>query len=224
SSESYRNRENSLNEAARAKFQNEEYVYVADFSNDHVILVKADGPWQFPYTTENGKITLAETGVKVQRRESWVSSMTNLAANFLKFFKPQASPPETTKEGDEMPMTQEERAALVKETTVAVNEALSPVVTKAIADAVGPLTEALGTLKANQDALTEKLTANSRREETEMREAVKAKYGELVANSLSGDALVEMFKTCGAPAAALAGNAATQPAGDAFNPADFPKE
>lgn len=91
-----------------------------------------------------------------------------------------------------------------------------------IAEAVAPLTERVQAIEANHAALAEKLTADSRAEEAQMREAVKAKFGEVVANSLQGDALKQMHAQIGT-AAALAPNSADAGAKSfaAPSPADY---
>lgn len=88
-----------------------------------------------------------------------------------------------------MPLTPEERAELVKDIgeSVATN----------VAEQLKPITQKIDSLEANQKTLSDSLTANQRAEEAEMREAVKGKFGEVIANSLSGEALKEMFKKCG---------------------------
>lgn len=95
-------------------------------------------------------------------------------------------------------MTPEElKAILAEERTATVN---------AVQEAVGkPLGDRLTALETNHKALADSLTANERAKEDEMRTAVKAKFGEIVANSLQGDALVEMFKQCQGTAPAQAG-------------------
>ena len=118
-----------------------------------------------------------------------------------------------------MPLTTEEKAEIVKEIGANTTEAI-----KVLADTViKPLADSVSELSANHKALSDSLTANQRAEEEEMREAVKAKYGEVVANNLQGEALKEMFKQCG-DAAALGANAASQQSGLTAEVANLPKE
>ena len=118
-----------------------------------------------------------------------------------------------------MPLTPEEKAELVKEIGANTSEAI-----KALADTIiKPLAEKVDGMAANQKALADSLTANQRAEDERMREAVKAKLGEVVANALQGDALREAFKQCG-DAAAIAGNSATTAAGLTADVANLPKE
>lgn len=114
-----------------------------------------------------------------------------------------------------MPLTPEEKAELVKDigASVATN----------MAEQLKPITAKIDTLEANHETLSESLTANQRAEESEMREAVKAKFGEVVANSLSGEALKDMFKQCG-DAANLGTNAATTGNSLVADVANLPKE
>lgn len=92
-----------------------------------------------------------------------------------------------------MPLTPEEKAELVAD----LNKAVTANMSEVVATALAPLSQAVATLQANQDQLTEQLTANQKAEETEKRKAVAEKYGEVVANSLQGEALTAMYKTIG---------------------------
>ena len=73
--------------------------------------------------------------------------------------------------------------------------------------AIKPLAEKVDALQANHQQLAETLTANSRAKEKAKRDAVAAKHGDVVANSLSGDALDVMFKSLGEAAPLGANNA-----------------
>lgn len=200
---SYRARERALEEAARAREPagSDTMVWVVDFSDTHVIISREGVTEQYEYAEENGKLVLGQTGVPVQRKESWTSQ---LVSNLKKYFQPVAATP-STKEGD-MPITPEESAAVAKQTAelLAVN----------LKEALAPITSAITALQEGQTKVTEQLTANARSEETAKRAIVAAKHGEIVANGLSGEALDAMVKSCGT-AAPLAGNSAAPGADDA---------
>lgn len=98
-----------------------------------------------------------------------------------------------------MPLTKEE----LEQIGSMIGEAVATNTEKAIK----PLSEKVEALQANQEKLTETLTANSRAEEQTKRAAVAAKHGEVVANALSGEALDAMFKSLG-EAAPLGANSA----------------
>lgn len=104
-------------------------------------------------------------------------------------------------------------------------ELLRKIVGEAIAannDAtIKPLSESIAIIQANQQQLSETLTANSRAEEKAKREAVAAKHGDIVANALSGDALDAMFKTLGEAAPLGTNNAQQQKETGAPNPAEY---
>jgi len=198
--ESYRQREERLSQAARKRWATgtDEYVWVADFTDSQAVIVRNGGVSEvYAYEDKGGAIAFADAGSPVVRQESWVTTVTN---SLKRLFNQQARPA-VNKEGD-MPLTPEERAALVKETsdTVAAN----------VAEQLKPLTDAVTALQANQTALSEQLTANARAEEAEKRKAVAAVHGDVVANALSGEALDTMFKSLGT-AATIGANAANQP-------------
>lgn len=211
--ESYRERERRLERAAKERFPGEdEYVWVADFTDSQVVIVRNGGKAEvFGYASEGGKITIDADGAPVVRQESWVAMVANSVKKL--FQNPQAQP--VTNQEGEMPLTPEEKAELVQEIGANVSAAL--------ADQLKPITDSVTQMQANQKALADQIEANGKAEETAMREVVKGKFGEVVANSLHGDALREMFKQCG-DAAPLAGNSATQPAGLTADVASLPKE
>lgn len=193
---SFRERERLLEHEARRMFvrDEKEYVWIADFTEDQVVVVRNGGEGTVHgYSLENGRITIADDGKPVQRQESWVAVVANAAR---RFFTPQAEPV-TNKEGDNMPLTPEDLAAIGASVTATL----------------APLSERLTQLEANQKSQFEALTANTRAEEATMREAVKAKFGETVANSLDGAALKAMHAQLGT-AATLAPNSATAGNGD----------
>lgn len=77
--------------------------------------------------------------------------------------------------------------------------------TAAINAAIEPLKTELATVTAANAQLTAQLTANTAAAEAEKRTAVSAEFGELVANSLTGEALNAMFAKCAKSQPLLAG-------------------
>ncbi|MDE9667488.1 hypothetical protein [Citrobacter freundii] len=198
--ESYREREQRLDRAAKAKFAAgaDEYAWVADFTDSQVVIVRNGGDAQvYGYSADGGKITIDDTGTAVARQESWVAVVAN---KFKALFTPQEQPATNQLEGD-MPLTKEE----MEQIGTMIGEAVATNTKKAIA----PLEEQITALQANQKTLTDTLTANSRAEEKTKREAVAKVHGEIVANALSGEALDAMFKAIG-EAAPLGTNSAQQ--------------
>lgn len=199
--ESYREREQRLERAAKAKFapgQNE-YAWIADFTDSQAVVIRNGGNAEvFGYKSEGGVITFDDTGTAVARQESWVTVVAN---KFKSLFTPQEKPaPNHQTEGD-MPLTTEEKQELISE----IGKGLAA----NFAEALNPIKDAITGLQANHKELSDTLTANSRAEEKTKREAVSKVHGEIVANALSGDALDAMFKSLG-EAAPLGNNNAQQ--------------
>ncbi|ELQ6229707.1 MULTISPECIES: hypothetical protein [Cronobacter] len=197
--ESYRERERRLEQAARDKFATgpDDYAWVADFTDSQAIVIRNGGDAQvYGYTSDGGQITFDDTGTKVARQESWVAIVAN---KFKSLFTPQDAPATNHKTEGDMPLTKEE----LEQIGSMIGEAVATNTEKAIK----PLSEKVEALQANQERLTETLTANSRAEEQTKRAAVAAKHGEVVANALSGEALDAMFKSLG-EAAPLGTNSA----------------
>ncbi|EBS5544570.1 hypothetical protein DUV09_01155 [Salmonella enterica subsp. enterica serovar Braenderup] len=199
--ESYREREQRLDRAAKAKFApgENEYAWVADFTDSQAVIVRNGGGAEvFGYKSDGGVITFDDTGTAVARQESWVAIVAN---KFKSLFTPQEQPATNHKTEGDMPLTKEELEQLGS----MVSESVATNTEKAIK----PLAEKVDALQANQQQLAETLTANSRAEEKAKREAVAKVHGEIVANALSGEALDAMFKTIG-ESAPLGTNSAQQ--------------
>lgn len=198
--ETYRERERRLEKAAKDKFApgEKEYAWVADFTDSQAVIILNNGdPKVYGYKSEGGKIVFDDTGTEVQRQSSWVAVVNKLKS----FFTPQEQPATNHKTEGDMPLTTEEKQELISE----IGKGLAA----NFADALNPIKDAITGLQANQDKLTETLTANSRAEEKAKREAVAKVHGEIVANALAGDALDAMFKTIG-ESAPLGANSAQQ--------------
>ncbi|MCX9579845.1 hypothetical protein IG533_02815 [Vibrio cholerae] len=198
--ESFRELERRLEKAAKDKFApgNDEYAWVADFTSSQAIVITNGGKAKvYGYKSESGKIIFDDEGTDVQRTESWVSVVANKVKGL---FNPQEKPATNQQEGD-MPLTTEEKQELISE----IGKGLAA----NVAEALKPVNDKIDALQANTEKQLKVLTANHDAEEARKRETVAKQFGEVVANSLQGDALDEMFKKCGS-AAPLGTNSATE--------------
>ncbi len=183
-SESYRQREQRLQRAAQKRLSTnvDSYVWIADFTDDQVIISVDDVAYVYGYTDDGGEIVLSDSGDLVERESSWVRA----AANRIKqFFKPQARPANNDREDAEMALTAEEKAELVAE--------IGKAITSNLAEQFKPINESIETLKANQEAISSRLNETAAADEKAKQEAVAAKLGETVANALTGEALNEAY-------------------------------
>lgn len=211
--ESYREREQRLDRAAKAKFAAgaHEYAWIADFTDSQAVIIRNGGTAEvFGYKSEGGVISFDDTGTAVARQESWVAVVAN---KFKALFTPQEQPAPNHKTEGDMPLTTEEKQELISE----IGKGLAA----NFAEALNPIKDAITGLQANQDKLTETLTANSRAEEKIKREAVAKVHGEIVANALSGEALDAMFKTIGESAPLGTNSAQQQKETGAPNPDEY---
>lgn len=201
--ESFRDREQKLQRAANDKFATDdnEYVWIADFTDSQAVIIENGGDAKiYDYTQESGKIVFSDVGTPVMREESWVTVVANKVKSI---FKPQDKLA-TNKEGD-MPLTAEEKQELLGEF-----KSIGEGIAANMAEQIKTVAESVNELKANTESKFKVLTANHDAEELRKREVVKAKFGEVVANSLQGDALEDMFKQCG-ESANLGANSASTP-------------
>lgn len=188
--ESFRERENRIQAAAKARFAPgaEDYVWIADFNETQAVLVRNGGVAEvYGYATEGGKIIFDDVGSPVVRQESWVTTVVN---SVKRIFNHQARP-DNTLEGN-MPLTAEEKAELTND--------ISKVIAANLAEQLKPLTAKVEGLEANHKTLSDALTANAKAEEADKRKAVAAVHGDIVANALSGEPLDAMFKALGTAA------------------------
>ncbi|MNZ95175.1 hypothetical protein D3C78_1143090 [compost metagenome] len=216
--ESYGDKMRRLEQAAKDRFAlgENDYAWVADFTETQAVIVRNGGDAEvYGYHLDGGRIVFDDSGTPVERRESWVSKIPTVNRLIDLLFNRQARPDQPEKEGD-MPLTKEEKAELIQGFGEVVANAIKP-----LQEEVGTLKTGLSDLQTNHKQLSDSLTANARAEETKMREAVKAKFGEVVANSLKGDALLEMFKQCDSAVGILHGNAIEQPATGAPDPKTY---
>lgn len=183
-----------VSDAARDQFKNgnDDWVYVSAVTMDQVVVGVGNESKMYGYAVESGKVKFTTDGIAVRENTFWQPVVNAIR----KFINPQAKPakPESTD------MTAEERAALVAELKSTVTGAITGLETK--------VTE----LAANQQALAAKIeaapaAAAAAAKETTMRAAVAKVHGDIVANALSGDALVELHSKLGT-AAVIAANAA----------------
>ncbi|ELY5205585.1 hypothetical protein SM866_004359 [Yersinia enterocolitica] len=210
--ESFRERERRLEKAAKDRFApgDNDYAWIADFTDSQVVIIKNGGDAQvYGYKSEGGKITFSDTGTAVTRQESWVSIIANKVKSL---FTPQDSPATNSNntEGD-MPLTKEE----MEQIGSMIGEAVATNTEKALK----PLSYKVDALQANQKTLSDTLTANSRAEEVTKRSEVAKIHGEIVANALSGEALDAMFKSLGKAAPLGTNSAQTQVETGAPDPA-----
>lgn len=210
--ESFRERERRLEKAAKDRFApgDNDYAWIADFTDSQVVIIKNGGDAQvYGYKSEGGKITFSDTGTAVTRQESWVSIIANKVKSL---FTPQDSPATNSNntEGD-MPLTKEE----MEQIGSMIGEAVATNTEKALK----PLSDKVDALQANHKTLSDTLTANSRAEEVTKRAEVAKVHGEIVANALSGEALDAMFKSLGKAAPLGTNSAQTQTENGAPDPA-----
>lgn len=159
------------------------YTWISELNDDELIVMFNGGKAElYSYSIEGGKVVIGDVGTPVERQESWMTMAVNAAK---RLFNPQANRPATNQKEGDMPITAEERNEIVKDVAAAVGTAM--------ADQLKPLTETVGTLVANQKAMQEQLNAPNKAKEDEMRAAVGAALGEIVANSLQGEALASAF-------------------------------
>lgn len=191
--ESYGDKRQRLEEAVTAAFvqdPDKDYAWVADFTDSQAIIVRNGGNAEvFGYKMESGKIVLDNSGTPVHRKETWVMKFNQAMSKLLGF----SAPNTLKKEETQMAFTAEDQATITS------------IVANAVATAIKPVADDMAATRTELAGVQAAITANARAAEATQRAAVAAKFGDVVANSLQGDALEAMFKQCG-DAADLQGN------------------
>lgn len=187
--ESYRDKERRLQAMAKKQFPGIEWLYVADFTDTHAVIVKDGATFMHAYNAEG----FAIEGTEVKEQSFW-TPVVNWAK---KVFATAGASSTTPKEGQDMPITAEERAEVAKETAAMVANQMQTL--------LGPLADQIAALKTNQEALASKIDAPNVAKEADMRKAVAAVHGDIVANALQGEALAAMHSKLGVAAPAGGG-------------------
>lgn len=193
----YRQTLDMLDIAARAKFAaaKDDWVHCPECTPTRVVVVLNGEAFVYPYAIESNLAIIGDSGTKVIQKTVWET-----VKSLFGFPTMQAKPPATNQaKGVEMPITDEERQAIVKDTAVAV---------------LAGMQEPLAAITANMKLLTDAHAATQQSAETSMREAVKTAHGDVVANALKGADLKAAFDalpTASAAPAAPTGSAAPVP-------------
>lgn len=200
--DSYGEKRALLSEAVKERFATaDQYAYVEDFNDEAAIVCTPESTFKVRYAMEDGNPILGEVvGDVVQKVEYELKSRTMLG-NLLERFKDvvqwnskQTEPLTANQPEEPSEMTQEELQAALD----------------AQADKLqGAFNEALAALKADHEkelgAINAKLSANAESALAEKRKVVAEKFGEVIANSLQGEALDEMFAKCQSAAPLVGG-------------------
>lgn len=199
-----------LDQAVQAKWGGENsYPWLAGW-DETTAIVQMDGgvAEQWSYSIVDGAVKWGEGGQAVQRKETWVDKAP-IVNRFLQLMgfgvnspvQPADDPAKPKEDATDMDRAELD-AALAANQTATLN---------AVKELLQPLTQGLGELKANHDALSETLTANARAAEAEKRSKVEAVIGKTAADALTGNALDEAFAKLSGAAPIVPG---FQPNGD----------
>lgn len=186
SSGTYGERMRVLGEAVEKQFGGGEdnYTYVQDFDDTHLIYRSKREDTQVSYKIEDGTVTFGNDSKPVRREERWVERETVTVLNRLCQFlgikvNSDTLKPETASGGKEMDETQ------VK---ALISEAVEPLQTK-----VNTLEADNATLKAANEKLTGELASVTNAQAADKRAVVKEVFGEKIANSAQGEMLEDLY-------------------------------
>lgn len=201
--ESYGDKRQRLEDAATARWVvdgNRDYVWVADFTDSQAVVARNGGEYEvFGYKMESGRVVFGDSGVAVKRKDTWVIKANRALRNMLGRKAPQINVDEKE---TEMAFSDEDKTAL------------AAIVNGAVATAVKPLQDQVAELKTNQEKIGATITANAEAALTDKRAKVKAKFGEVVANTSTPEALDALVAQCGEAAPLLPNGNAKKPEED----------
>lgn len=188
-----------LSEAVKERFAtSDSYAYVQDFDDRALVYCTPEGMYSIDYhfegdnpiLTGESRTVVAETSYKVKTN----SLMAHLKAMVQLFSTKTKQPVVQVNTPEETDMTPEEVQAIVD---------------KAVGAAVDAVNLKLNSSEAQVKSLQEALQANSDLLLKDKREVVGKKFGEVVANALSGEALDKMYAECQTAAGIVSGTPAT---------------
>lgn len=184
--ETYGDKRQRLEDAATSRWvldESRDYVWIADFTDGQAIVVRNGGNAEvFGYKIESGRVVFDETGVAVKRRETWALKLNKALRNMLGRKAPQIN---VDKDETEMPFSQEDK------------DFVANAIATGVAAAVKPLHDQVAELKTNQENIGKTIAANAEAALADKRAKVKAKFGDVVANSATPEALDALVAQCG---------------------------
>lgn len=188
-----------LSEAVKERFAtSDSYAYVQDFDDRALVYCTPEGMYSIDYhfegdnpiLTGESRTVVAETSYKVK-----TNSVVGRFRSMLEYFSTKTKQPVVqVNTPEETDMTPEEVQAIVD---------------KAVGAAVDAVNLKLNSSEAQVKSLQEALQANSDLLLKDKREVVGKKFGEVVANALSGEALDKMYAECQTAAGIVSGTPAT---------------
>lgn len=201
--DSFMDKWQKLGDAAAARFvidPNRDWANVEDFSSDSVIIARSGGESEiFGYKMESGRVVLGDSGIPVKRQRTWVVKVNKLWRNLFGAKAPQINVDEKE---TEMAFSDEDKTAL------------AAIVNGAVATAVKPLQDQVTALQANQEKIGTTIAANAEAALADKRAKVKAKFGDVVANTATAEALDALVAQCGEAAPLLPNGNAKKPEED----------
>lgn len=216
SDDSYEAKRDKLAQAVSDKFETKDkWVYVDDFDAVSLVYCIENDYFRCAYSIVGDVVTLSAQSEPVERKTTFtLKSTVNKILNMLRghvVSEPETAPLTNTEASE---MTLEEMQKLLD----AQSEKQAVANADALTKALEPIQTELASVKAANADLSAKLTANTAAAEAEKKTAVAAEFGELVANSLTGEALDAMFAKCAKAAPLLHGLPVTNKSeGDAMS-------
>lgn len=209
--DSYGEKRDLLNAAVKERYATgDNYAYVEDFDNEAAVVCLPDRMFKVRYSMEDGNPILGDEVGDVVSKTEYELKRPGMLANILSRFKDvvqwnskQTIDPNPEETQDMKP--EELQAAL-----------------DAQADKLqGAFNEALAALKAEHkeglDAVNAKLAVNAEAEMAGKRAIVAEKLGEVIANSLTGEALDDAVARCQVAAPLVGGMPQTNAADDQWS-------
>lgn len=189
--DSYGEKEDMLEAAIIEKFSTDNnYVCLEDFDDQAIVYCIGEKLFKISYHLEDGKVVLTGESTPVAEQTSYIS--TNFR-KLMKLFQNHVQYPSTK---TKRPVV----ANVIEETSDMKPEDLQAALDAQAEKLQGAFNTALAALEAKHGealgAVTAQLAANAEAGLKGKRDVVSAKYGEVVANALQGEALDAMFASC----------------------------
>ena len=211
---SYHSKFESLSRAAKEIVTGDDWAYVEDFNDTHVVITTKDDQRLYEYTVQDGVVSISGQYEQVERKTDWVSKVLRVFKAIPKPFRAVVNSEMSKLTKEDIDVTKEEMQAMLD----AQAENLRANMESSIAD----INAKLEAVQSENKSLHDQLAANSQARLTEKRKAASEFVGELVANAISDEAALDDIIAKNQTAAPIGGAIAAN-AGEEFDPVAYIK-
>lgn len=211
---SYQEKYKLISDAVKLAHNKDDWAYVEDFNDTHVIVTTREDQRLHEYSISNGIVSISDRYEPVEKKIDWVSKV-------LRVFKAIPKPFRTVVNSEMSKLTKED-IDVTKEELQAMLDAQAENLRANMESSIADINAKLEAVQSENKTLHDQLAANSQARLTEKRKAASEFVGELVANAISDEAALDDIIAKNQTAAPIGGAIAAN-AGEEFDAAAYIK-